>query len=112
MRLRARSFATSTLAVLAVGALAAPSCARNPVTGERELSFVSEEQEIQLGQQAAKEIAQTMPPYPDEKLQKYVQDIGMRMAKASERPDLPWSFTVVDDPTVNAFALPGGPIFV
>jgi predicted Zn-dependent protease len=112
MRLRARPFLTSSLAVLAAGALAAAACARNPVTGNRELALVSEEQEIQLGQQAAKEIAATMPPYKDEKLQAYVRGIGMRMAKQSERPNLPWTFTVIDDPTVNAFALPGGPIFV
>jgi predicted Zn-dependent protease len=112
MRFRARPFLTSSLAVLAGGALAVAACARNPVTGHRELALVSEEQEIQLGQQAAKEVAQTMPRYEDERLQKYVEGIGMRMAKASERPNLPWSFTVVDDPAVNAFALPGGPIFV
>jgi predicted Zn-dependent protease len=65
-----------------------------------------------MGKQGAAEIQATMPRLPDEKLQKYVSDIGMRIAKGSERPNLPWSFTVIDDATVNAFALPGGPIFV
>jgi predicted Zn-dependent protease len=41
-----------------------------------------------------------------------VKRVGMEMAKSSERPELPWSFTVLDDPVVNAFALPGGPIFI
>jgi predicted Zn-dependent protease len=93
-------------------ALALLACARNPVTGKRELSFVSEKDEIALGKQGAEDVGRSMPRYPDPKVQAYVQEVGMRMAKASERPDLPWSFTVVDDPAVNAFALPGGPIFV
>src|SRR5690606_6959089 len=48
----------------------------------------------------------------DPALQAYVDAIGQRLAANSERPDLPWSFAVVEDPTPNAFALPGGPIFV
>jgi predicted Zn-dependent protease len=99
------------LTCLASAALAL-ACARNPVTGKRQLALVSEEQEIELGKQAAQQTIQSIPPYPDEKLQQYVSSVGMRIAKASERPNLPWSFTVLDDPTVNAFALPGGPIFI
>jgi predicted Zn-dependent protease len=92
--------------------LLAAACATNPVTGERQLMLVSESQEIELGKQSAEEVRQSMPRYPDEKVQAYVSSVGMRMAKASERPNLPWSFTVVDDAAVNAFALPGGPIFI
>jgi predicted Zn-dependent protease len=92
--------------------LALAACSKNPVTGKRQLSLVSTEQEIQLGKESAAQIAQQIGRYPDEKVQAYVNGIGQRMAKASERPDLPWTFTVLDDPTVNAFALPGGPVFV
>jgi predicted Zn-dependent protease len=92
--------------------LAVAACAKNPVTGKRQLSLVSESQEIEMGKQAAAEVAATMPRYPDEKVQAYVSGLGMRIAKHSERPNLPWSFTVLDDSTVNAFALPGGPIFI
>jgi predicted Zn-dependent protease len=102
--------ARATLLALAVALPAA--CVRNPVTGKRQLSFVSTKEEIAMGQQGAEEVKQTMGVYPDQKLQQYVSSVGMRMAKSSERPDLPWSFTVIDDPTVNAFALPGGPIFI
>ncbi|MGH7658989.1 MAG: M48 family metalloprotease, partial [Gemmatimonadales bacterium] len=56
--------------------------------------------------------AQSIGLYPDENLQNYVNGIGQKLAAGSERPDLPWSFQVVDDPSVNAFALPGGFIFV
>jgi predicted Zn-dependent protease len=94
---------------LALGLL---SCARNPVTGKSELSLVSESQEIQMGQQASKEVAQSIGLYNDSKVQAYVADLGKRMAANSERPNLPWEFHVVDDAAVNAFALPGGFIYV
>lgn len=97
-------------ALLALAVLAA--CVRNPVTGKRQLSLVSTEQEIQLGKQGAAEVEQSIGKYPDAKVQQYVEGVGMRIAKASERPNLPWSFVVLDDPSVNAFALPGGPIFI
>lgn len=87
-------------------------CARNPVTGKSELSLVSEAQEIQMGQQASKEVAQSIGFYDDAKVQSYVADIGKRMAAESERPNLPWEFHVVDDASVNAFAIPGGFIYV
>lgn len=93
--------------VFALGA-----CATNPVTGRRELALVSESQEVAMGLEAAKDAARQMGVYPDSGLQSYVQSLGRPMARASERPSLPWSFTVIDDPAVNAFALPGGPIFV
>jgi predicted Zn-dependent protease len=96
--------------LVAVAVLAA--CAKNPVTGKRQLTLVSEEQEIAMGKEGAEEIKQQMGTYPDPKVQAYVSEIGKRMAAKSERPHLPWSFTVLDDPLVNAFALPGGPIFV
>jgi predicted Zn-dependent protease len=88
------------------------SCARNPVTGKSELSLVSEAQEIQMGQQAAQEVAQTIGLYDDANAQAYVAEIGKPIAASSERPNLPWEFHVVDDASVNAFALPGGFIYV
>jgi predicted Zn-dependent protease len=103
---------TIRIAALAAAVAVAAGCARNPVTGKRQLSLVSTKQEIEMGKQAAEEVAQQMPRYADPKVQAYVDAIGKRMATKSERPDLPWSFTVLDDPTVNAFALPGGPVFV
>jgi predicted Zn-dependent protease len=95
----------------ALGLLLA-ACATNPATGKRELSLVGTGQEIAMGQEGAKAAAVEMGIYADSGIQRYVQALGMPMARASERPDLPWSFAVVDDPIVNAFALPGGPIFV
>ncbi len=65
-----------------------------------------------MGQEGAKAAASQMGIYPDSAIQRYVSGLGMAIARKSERPDLPWSYTVVDDPIVNAFALPGGPVFV
>ena len=88
------------------------SCARNPVTGKNELSLVSESQEIAMGQEYAQQIVKSMGVYRDQKVQDYVSGLGLALAAKSERPNLPWAFYVMDDPTVNAFALPGGSIFV
>ena len=97
-----------TLAILGLAA----ACATNPVTGRRELSLISQGQEIAMGQEGAKAAASQMGIYADSGIQRYVSSLGLAIAKHSERPDLPWSYTVVDDPIVNAFALPGGPVFV
>jgi predicted Zn-dependent protease len=95
-----------------IAALALAGCATNPVTGKRELSLVSESQEIEMGRQAAADVRQQMGLVPDSSLQRYVRGIGLELAAGSERPQLPWSFDVIDDASVNAFALPGGFIFV
>lgn len=88
------------------------ACATNPATGQREFSLMSEAQEIQIGKEMDPQIRQEMGVYDNAELQRYVSNIGMRLARASERPNLPWQFTVVDEPAVNAFALPGGYIYL
>ena len=60
-----------------------------------------------MGRQADSQVVASLGLYPDAALQRYVQDLGTKLAKTSERPDLPWTFRIVDDPVVNAFALPG-----
>lgn len=87
-------------------------CATNPATGRRQLSLVSEGQEIALGKQNDQQITGALGLYDDPALQSYVHGLGLALAKTSERPSLPWTFRVVDDPVVNAFALPGGYIYV
>ncbi len=99
---------TASAAALA----AALACATNPATGKRQVMLVSESQEIAMGKEADQEAVATYGLYGDPKVQSYVADLGRRLAAASERPNLPWSFQVVDDPAVNAFALPGGYVYV
>lgn len=97
-------------AILLVAALAA--CATNPVTGKREITLISEAQEIAMGRQADAEVRREMGLYDNPELQRYVADIGYSLAQLSHRPNLPWQFAVVDHPAVNAFALPGGFIYI
>ena len=103
-----RHFALTLLAV--VVSLAA--CATNPVTGDRQLALVSETQEIQIGRDVAAQAEQQFGLVNDDALQAYVHRLGSQLAQASERPELPWTFRVADDPTPNAFAAPGGFIFI
>jgi predicted Zn-dependent protease len=87
-------------------------CATNPATGARQIMLVSESQEIAMGRDYDRQVVASIGLYPDSGLQRYIQQFGMRLAATSERPNLPWTFHVVDDPVVNAFALPGGFIYV
>jgi predicted Zn-dependent protease len=103
-----RRHAFASLAACAVAA----GCATNPVTGKSELSLVSESQEIEMGKQAAAEVAQTIGLYHDPPAEAMVDRIGKAIAAQSERPNLPWEFHIVNDASVNAFALPGGFIYV
>jgi len=92
--------------------LAAAACATNPATGERQLSFMSEDREIALGQESDAQVRAEMGAYDDRALQEYVTTVGLKLAMNSERPALPWHFTVADVPAINAFALPGGYVYI
>ena len=88
------------------------SCAVNPVTGKRELNFFSEQQEIALGEKTDGEIKAQYGIYSDQALNAYVQRIGQSMAPLTHRPHLAYHFAVLDTPVVNAFAVPGGYVYV
>jgi predicted Zn-dependent protease len=105
-----RTLFSAALAVAAFTSLTA--CATNPATGKREFSLVSQDDEVAIGQEEAQKVVASMTVLQHQPVQDMVKRVGMEMAKTSERPTLPWSFTVLDDPVVNAFALPGGPIFI
>ncbi len=98
--------------VVALATVTLTSCPVNPATGERQLILLSENQEIQMGLEYAKQVDASLGLYDNASLQSYVSEMGLKLAAQSERPNLPWSFKVVDDPVVNAFALPGGPIYM
>jgi len=89
------------------------ACSVNPATGERQFNIMSESQEIDIGRQAAPGFVDSYGgEIPSASIRQYVTDIGSRLAQVSERPDLPWEFHVVDSPVINAFALPGGKVFM
>jgi len=88
------------------------SCAVNPVTGKSEFMLVSEQDEIEMGRKYDPEIVQMYGVYNDPKLLKYIDDIGQRMVKISHRPNLKFEIKVMDSPVVNAFAVPGGYLYI
>lgn len=99
------------LVLLGTGLLLLQACATNPVTGKTELAL-SESWEIKAGAKYHQGILKQYQVYEDPALQEYVNDIGQRLAKKSHRPDLPFTFTLLDSPEVNAFALPGGYVYI
>ena len=90
----------------------AVACATNPATGRSNFNTMSEANEVALGKEADAQVRKEMGVYDDAAWQAYVSRIGLALAKKSHRPALPWTFAVVDAPAVNAFALPGGFIYV
>ncbi|HMS66567.1 MAG TPA: M48 family metalloprotease [Saprospiraceae bacterium] len=96
---------------LLIFALFATSCARNPVTGKRELTVISEAQEKQIGLESDPQIKAEYGVYEDAGLQSFITKKGNEMAAISHRPALGYEFKIVDSPVVNAFAVPGGYIY-
>ena len=92
--------------------LAVSGCSVNPVTGKQDFVIISENQEIAMGKRYHSQVLQQTPLYQDAELQAYVQKIGDSLSTKSHRPNLFYRFTVLDSPDINAFALPGGYIYI
>ncbi|RYY40542.1 MAG: peptidase M48 [Chitinophagaceae bacterium] len=96
---------------LAAAVALANSCARNPVTGKKQVVFTSEAQEIQQGAEADPQIVAQFGLYPDSALQRYIRERGNAVAAVSHRPGLQWSYKILDSDVINAFATPGGYVY-
>ncbi len=106
---------TNPVRILAAGlalALAVCTTVVNPVSGARELSVMSESDKVAEGRKAHEQVLAEFGAYPDAKLQAYVDELGQRLARQSHRSQLEWHFTAFDSPEINAFALPGGYVYV
>jgi len=103
-----------TLVTALLAALVLAGCSVNPVTGEKQLSLIPESQELSMGAEQYKPTQQTQGGqfYLDPELNLYVQEVGMKLAKVSDRPDLPYEFVVLNSSVPNAWALPGGKIAI
>ncbi len=116
MKTHRRPLARPLLATLAAAALltlsACGTTVVNPVTGEAERSVMDEPTEIAEGAKAHKQVIQDEGIYDNPKLQAYVNGVGQKLAAESHRAHLQWTFTVLDSPEINAFALPGGYVYV
>ena len=97
----------STLAAVLILA----SCSRNPVTGKKEVMLMSESQEISMGQGYDPQVTAAYGVYNNAAMQSFIEEKGKAMAAKSHRPNLPYSFKIVDSPVVNAFAVPGGFVY-
>ncbi|RYY96061.1 MAG: peptidase M48, partial [Chitinophagaceae bacterium] len=96
---------------LALGIALAQSCARNPVTGKRQVVFTSEAQEIAMGQEADPQIVAQFGLYPDSSLQRFMRERGQSVAATSHRPNIQYTFRILDSDVLNAFATPGGFVY-
>ncbi|MEX2367329.1 MAG: M48 family metalloprotease, partial [Pseudohongiellaceae bacterium] len=97
--------------LLVLASLLLTACASNP-TGGANFVLMSERAELEKGKELHEELMQNTPIYSDPELQAYVDRIGQKMADISHRPDLDYTFTIIDSPDINAFALPGGYVYV
>lgn len=110
--LRSPTASVSILLLTAVLALAL-GCQTSPATGQSQLNVLTEQEELEIGEELGPEfLAENGGPIPSDTIQRYVSDLGVELAAVSERPDLPWEFHAVDSAVINAFALPGGKVFV
>ncbi|MEZ4452418.1 MAG: M48 family metalloprotease [Nannocystaceae bacterium] len=90
----------------------AAGCAWNPATRRVDFTLLSDGEEIRLGQQVDAELVSSVGLHDDEALATYVRTVGEALAAQTERSTLPWTFRVVESADVNAFALPGGFVYV
>jgi predicted Zn-dependent protease len=104
--------AVSVVATILIFLLIPLSCAINPVTGKKEFMLVTEQDEISLGKQADQEVGQTYGFYENPALSEYVNRIGQSISKNTQRPNNEYHFKVLDTPVINAFAVPGGYVYV
>lgn len=102
----------SKLALILSAILFVPSCAVNPVTGKKQLMLMSEAQEISLGAQYDPTVVSTFGVYQDDELLSFIKTKGNELGKISHRPNLEYHFKILDSPVVNAFAVPGGYIYL
>jgi predicted Zn-dependent protease len=93
-------------------ALTFAGCATNPATGQRQISFVSTGKEAAMGRESDPAIIEQYGLYGDSAVAHYVDSIGQKLGSVSHLPTLGWHFRVLDSPVVNAFAIPGGYIYI
>lgn len=94
-------------------AQAVSSCTSAPGTGRSFIGFGDLQDDVQTGKKALPAVVESFGgEYDHPRLQRYVENVGFRLAQESEAPHLPFSFTILNSPIVNAFALPGGPVLI
>jgi predicted Zn-dependent protease len=100
------------MALIVAGLLGLQACAVNPATGTPNIVLMSESRELEIGKEEHDKVMASMRVIEDAQLKAYVNDVGQRVAAGGHRPDLAYTFTVIDSPEINAFALPGGYVYI
>ena len=105
---------TKSLAVISILSLFfLPACVTNPITGKDELMLFGENQDVEMGKKYAPEVEKQLGGrIENPALQNYIDSVGQKVAKASQKPNFEYHYVALNDKTVNAFALPGGYIFI
>lgn len=101
----------TSIGLLTITILFLTACATNPVTGKKQVVLMSEENEIQMGKEADPQIIAQFGLYPDSVLQNFITEKGKKMGTVSHRPNLGYTFRVLDSDVLNAFAVPGGYVY-
>ncbi len=107
-----RPWTAALLLAMTVVAAGCGTTTQNPATGRSERTVMNEQQEIEEGSKAHQQVLQEYGELKNPRLQAYVNELGQKLARQSHRANLKWTFTVLDSPEVNAFALPGGYVYV
>lgn len=111
-RLTIPALRLSLILPLTLALLLTPACSVNPATGTPNLVMMSENRELEIGREEHEKVIAGMRVMPDSPLTAYVNEVGQRVAAASHRAGINYTFTVIDSPEVNAFALPGGYVYI
>ncbi|MSR10746.1 MAG: peptidase M48 [Gammaproteobacteria bacterium] len=110
VRFNARAIALAMIAGSAL--LFLSSCSVNPATGAPNIVLMTENREKEIGKEEHEKVAASQAFYEEEALVAYVREVGARVAAVSDRPNLEYQFFIIDSPDINAFALPGGYVYV
>lgn len=110
MKMTQQQLISAALTIVAI--LLSTGCMVNPVTMRQEFNIVSEDKELQIGRAVHQQLIQQFGYYHNAALQNYVNDVGQRLARVSRRPNVRYTFTVLDTEMENAFAVPGGYVYI
>lgn len=103
---------TAALAIVFAASASISGCVTNPATGKSEFSLMSVSQEMALGAEGDQQIIAQFGLYNDQAVASYVNAMGAKVAATADNPGFAFHFRVLDSPVINAFALPGGYIYV
>ncbi|NOY53531.1 MAG: M48 family metalloprotease [Deltaproteobacteria bacterium] len=110
--MKTSAFDTARIVFLIFLILVTPDCARNPVSHHYEITLMSSAEEVTIGKEQNKAILKLYKKYNDKKLQKYIDTIGQKLVAVAHHRPFKYHFTLIDSGEINAFAMPGGYVYI